>query len=257
VSNSSGLSATLSGIPSGATVLSAQLYWAGSGSTPDYTVTFDGVSKTAASTRSFTSGQSATATIISAAPSTSPSQVKPRATALHLRRPERQHRQSLVRVQGVLGGFALVVVYSHPTEPFRMLNLYEGFQYFRNSSLTINLGNFNVPNPLPANVTGRVGHITWEGDATLSQGGEDLLFNGTALTDSMNPSGNQFNSASNVTGDTASYGVDFDIYTLKSPIIQPGQNAPPRCTVRARTWCCSAPRSSRCPMWPAPTWRSA
>jgi uncharacterized repeat protein (TIGR01451 family) len=106
-----------------------------------------------------------------------------------------------------------------------MLNLYEGFQSFQNTSLSIDLGNFNVPNPLPANVTGRIGHITWEGDSTLSQGGEDLLFNGYQLTDKLNPAGNQFNSASNANGDAASYGIDFDIYTLTSPVIQPGQSS--------------------------------
>jgi uncharacterized repeat protein (TIGR01451 family) len=44
------------------------------------------------------------------------------------------------------------------------------------------------------------------------------------MTDTYNPKGNQFNSASNVTGDTTSFGIDFDIYTLKSPVIQPGQS---------------------------------
>jgi uncharacterized repeat protein (TIGR01451 family) len=127
-------------------------------------------------------------------------------------------------VEGVVGGFSLVVIYENASEPFRMLNLYEGFQSFRNSSLNINFSGFNVPDPLPAASTGRVGHITWEGDVTLSQGGEDLLFNGTAMTDTMNPQGNQFNSQSNVTGDKYSYGIDFDVYTLKSPVIQAGQS---------------------------------
>jgi uncharacterized repeat protein (TIGR01451 family) len=45
------------------------------------------------------------------------------------------------------------------------------------------------------------------------------------MWDGINPKGNQFNSASNVTGDTRSYGIDFDIYTLASPVIQPGQNS--------------------------------
>jgi uncharacterized repeat protein (TIGR01451 family) len=126
-------------------------------------------------------------------------------------------------VQGVVGGFSLAVIYSHPDEPFRMLNLYEGFKDFRDTSLSISLSGFNVPNPLPSSTTGRVGHITWEGDVTLSQGGEDLLFNGYAMTDTMNKQGNQFNSQSNVTGDYYSYGIDFDIYTLKSPVIQAGQ----------------------------------
>ena len=225
VSSSTGVYATLSGIPSGAKIISAQLYWAGSGisSNADYTVTFDGVSVTAG--RKFTSNTIGNGFSYFSGAADVTTQVSKKGNG--------SYSFSGLTVstgnpwcasQGVLGGFSLVVVYSHANEPFRMLNLYEGFQYFQNNGFTIDLGNFNVPNPLPSTVTGRIGHITWEGDSTLSQGGESLLFNKTELTDSLNPSGNQFNSASNATGDSASYGVDFDIYTLKSPTITAGQS---------------------------------
>lgn len=39
--------ASITGIPTSATILKAYLYWAGSGTTPDYTVTFEGSSVTA------------------------------------------------------------------------------------------------------------------------------------------------------------------------------------------------------------------
>jgi uncharacterized repeat protein (TIGR01451 family) len=222
-----GVSASLQGIPSGAVIKSAQLYWAGSGATPDYKVTFDGISITAPVERQYVAKSNANNTgntyFGGAADVTTQVSKKGNGTytfsGLSV-----DNGDPWCAVQGVVGGFALVVVYSHPNEPFRMLNLYEGFQDFQNTSLKISLGDFNVPNPLPANVTGRVGHITWEGDSTLSQGGEDLLFNGYEMTDKLNPKGNQFNSASNVTGDTTSYGIDFDIYTLTSPVIQPGQS---------------------------------
>jgi MSHA biogenesis protein MshQ len=226
VSNSSGLSATLSGLPSGATVLSAQLYWAGSGSTPDYSVTFDGVAKTADSTRSYTSTSVGNGFNYFGAAVDVTAQVKAKGNGSYtFGGLSVNSGNPWCASQGVLGGFALLVIYSQASEPFRMLNLYEGFQYFRNSSLTINLSNLNVPNPLPAASTARVGHITWEGDVTTSQGGEDFLFSGTALTDSINPAGDQFNSASSATGDTALAGVDFDIYTLKAPTIQAGQTS--------------------------------
>jgi uncharacterized repeat protein (TIGR01451 family) len=222
-----GVSAILQGIPSGAVIKSAQLYWAGSGTTPDYKVTFDGVAVTAPAERQYVAKANANNTVYTyfggAADVTTQVSKKGNGTytfsGLSV-----DNGSPWCAVQGVVGGFALAVVYSHPNEPFRMLNVYEGFQDFQNTSLKISLGDFNVPNPLPANVTGRVGHITWEGDITLSQGGEDLLFNGYEMTDKLNPKGNQFNSASNVTGDTTSFGIDFDIYTLTSPVIQPGQS---------------------------------
>jgi len=223
VSSSTDVTAKLSGIPVGAKVLSAQLYWAGSGSDPDYNVTFDGVAVTAG--RKFTSGTIGNGYDYFSGAADVTTQVSKKGNG--------NYSFSGLTVstgypwcnsQGVLGGFSLVVVYSHASEPFRMLNVYEGFKYFQNNGFRIDLGSFNVPSLESSNVTGRVGHITWEGDSTLSQGGESLYFNRTELTDPMNPSGNQFNSASNATGDTASYGIDFDIYTLKYPTITAGQN---------------------------------
>jgi uncharacterized repeat protein (TIGR01451 family) len=228
VNGNKGISAALAGIPSGATIKSAQLYWAGSGSAADYTVTFDGVSVTAPAERQYvakSSSSGTTYTYFSGAADVTTQVSKKGNGTYSFSGLTVDNGDPWCGVQAVVGGFSLVVIYSHADEPFRMLNLYEGFQSFRDTSLSINLTGFNVPNPLPAATTGRVGHITWEGDVTLSQGGEDLLFNGTPMTDAMNPQGNQFNSASNITGDTTSYGIDFDVYTLKSPVIQAGQTS--------------------------------
>lgn len=235
VASGTNVSATLSGIPVGASIKSAQLYWAGSGTTPDYTVTINGTSVTAPpepklatdppkrqyvarayandATYTYFGGAADVTTIVAA---------KGNGTytfgGLTV-----DNGNPWCAVQGVVGGFALVVVYSHKDEPFRLVNMYEGFKDFQNTSMQIDLGDFKVPNPLPDNITGRVGHITWEGDTTLSQNGEDLLFNGVEMVDTINPKGNQFNSASNANGNKYTYGADFDIYTLKSPVIQPGQ----------------------------------
>lgn len=220
------ISAKLTGVPTGATILSAQLYWTGSGSTADYSVTFDGVtvnagrqysSRTVGNGFNYFSGAADVTARVKA-------KVNPN-TTYTFSNLSVSTGNPWCASQGVVGGFALLVIYSHPNEPFRLLNVYEGFQYFQNSGFTINLGNFNVPNPLPSSVTGRIGHITWEGDSTLSQGGENLLFNGRELTDSMNPSGNQFNSASNITSDATTYGIDFDAYTLAPPFISAGQTS--------------------------------
>jgi uncharacterized repeat protein (TIGR01451 family) len=61
-----------------------------------------------------------------------------------------------------------------------------------------------------------LGHVTWEGDDTLASDNEGLLFNGYELSDKVNNSGNQFNSASTVNDDTKSYGIDFDAYVIQN-----------------------------------------
>jgi uncharacterized repeat protein (TIGR01451 family) len=198
-------------LPSGATVLSAQLYWAGSGSS-DSTVTFEGKSVTAS--RKYTSSTVGGGLNYfgGAADVTSTVKAKGAGTynfsglTISIGKP-------WCASQSVLGGFSLLVVYSHPSEPERVLNLYEGFRYLQNSELIVSATNFRWNRTAyPVREKARIGHITWEGDPTLAKDGERLLFEGSEVSDSLNPEGNQFNSKSNINGDSASYGIDFDAY---------------------------------------------
>lgn len=231
LSSTASSTATLSGVPTGATILNAYLYWAGSGSTADYTVTFEGQSVTAS--RQYTaSSPSGNPYFNGVADVTSIVQAKANPNTTYSLSnltvaSSDSGSYNWCSVEGVLSGWALLVIYSNPADTtFRVLNLYEGFQPYQYDSITLNLSNFQIPTPLGSN-TGKHAHITWEGDPTLSGGGEDLTFNGVALTDATNPAGNQFNSASNIAipPDTTSYGVDFDGYTLSSPVIAAGQTS--------------------------------
>lgn len=114
--------------------------------------------------------------------------------------------------QVLLGGWAIVVIYEDDSQPFHVLNLYEGFEYFRYRSFTLTPNNFK----LPTNPSGKHAHITWEGDDTLGTDGEYLSFQGTQLVDSGNPAGNQFNSYSNIEGGLTTYGVDIDEYDVSN-----------------------------------------
>ena len=220
----SNVSMTLSGIPNNATVLAAYLYWAGSGSTPDYTVTFDGTSITAPTNRQYSSGTVGYNYFAGAADVTARVRARGGNATYTASGLDVENGVPYCAVQGVLGGFQLLVIYTtnNSSDTFRVLNVYEGFQYIRNSRVELTLANFLTPSP-PG--TGRVGHITWEGDATLGQDGENLSFNGVAMSDSLNPVGNQFNSVSNINNDQTSYGIDFDAYTIAYPTIASGQKS--------------------------------
>jgi uncharacterized repeat protein (TIGR01451 family) len=217
------LSSSLSGIPAGAAITAAYLYWAGSGQNAPSTVQFDGKNvgplrqysgsyTDAGTTYYYFSGVAdVTTTVQGKGNSGNGSYTFAGLTV--------DNGDPYCRIQGVVGGFALLVIYADPSQPFRVLNLYEGFQFTRDSNFKVDLSNFRVPSPLGSN-TGRIAHITWEGDEALT--GDNLSFNTTALTDNLNPVNNQFNSKSNIDGNSASYGIDFDAYTLGDPIIKAG-----------------------------------
>lgn len=224
VAAGSTVKATLSGIPAGAKVINAQLYWAASGSATDYSITFEGALLAAPPNRQYALNVDTYNYFGGAADVTV--QVAAKGNGDYSMAGLNVDSGSLYcGNETVLGGFQLLVVYSLASETFRVLNVYEGFQVIQNSSLQLNLSNFKIPNPI-GTATGRMGAITWEGDDTLSGNAEHLQFNGVEMSDgAMNVAGNQFNSASNINGDYASYGIDFDAYTVKSPTIQNGQTS--------------------------------
>jgi MSHA biogenesis protein MshQ len=218
------VTATLAGIPAGATIRSAQLYWAGSGATPDTTVTFDGVGVAAG--RSYTSATTGGYSYFSSAADVTAQVAKKGNGKYTFSGLSVDNGKPWCGAEGVLGGFALLVVYDHPGQPFRKLNLYEGFQYFRNNGMTLNLSGFVVPPaPPPPGVapTARAGYIAWIGDNVM-KGGEGLVVNNVVLADPSNPAGNAFNSSSNISNDTASYGIDFDGYTIDTNTVKAGQS---------------------------------
>jgi len=113
------------------------------------------------------------------------------------------------------GGWAMLIVYENASEPLRVVNLYDGFKSYRGNSITLAPDNFIISQNA-AQLGAKHAHITWEGDAGNSQGfngqNEQLVFEGVSLTDGNNPTNNQFNSFSNVKGNTP--GVDIDDFQV-------------------------------------------
>ena len=220
------LSMALAGIPTTATILSAQLYWAGSGSTRDYTVGFESGNVTSTAARSYTSASVGSGLDYFSGAVDVTAQVIARKNGNY------QFFNLAVNTgnpwcssSAVLSGFSLLVVYSDASQPYRVLNLYEGFQYYRSNSVSTTMTGFRVPQSLTSSITGRIGHITWEGDPASSTG-EDITYNGTKMVDTLNPSGNQFNSKSGISNNsTSSIGVDFDDYDVAAPVIASGQTS--------------------------------
>ena len=221
-SGSAATTATLSGLPSTGTntIRAAYLYWAGSGATADNTVTFEGTTVTASRTYTITNAANIFGMNYFSGVADVTSLVAAKGNGTYtFSGLTANNGEPWVSSQAVLAGWALLVVYENPTvERFRVLNVYEGFQPFYGSNIPLTISNFRTPN---SNIDGRLAHLTWEGDVTnsttLNGFTEQLTFNNVVLTDSNNPSSNQFNSVSTIrTVDNASYGIDFDIYDVSA-----------------------------------------
>jgi uncharacterized repeat protein (TIGR01451 family) len=211
------LTAELSGIPAGATILSARLYWAGSGSAVDDRVMFQ--AREVLANRTYTTSTDVAGINYFSAVADVTAQVL--AKAADGKSGNGSYTFSGLAIEsggayctqaGVLGGFSLMVAYSHPSEQFRLMNLYEGFQFVRNSSVSLTMNSFKMPDKLNQ-ASGQLGHITWAGDDGKGDKNEYVLFGAAQLANKANKSGDDFDSASSVSGQL-SYGIDFDAYVV-------------------------------------------
>jgi len=117
-------------------------------------------------------------------------------------------------------GWALVIVYSDLSLPLNQINIYDGMQGIP-PALSITLNNLNVINTAGA----QIGFVAWEGDANLSVT-ETLSINGSVLSNPpLNPANNAFNGTNSFTGDATLYNMDLDVYSIQNNLTVGNSNA--------------------------------
>ena len=206
--------ANLSGIPNGATIKKAYLYWAGSGSTIDSQVTFAGNNLTAdrlykenISSKDFFQGVKDVTNI-----------VKEKLNGSYaFSNLSVDNGGAYYNSQTTLSGWSLVVIYEdNAITKANTIDLYEGFKGSSYSQFNYSLTDIKVS----ASPVAKFSALAWEGDSTLGTDGEYLKFNNNNLTDADNPDDNVFNSSINSIGKGANttYGVDLDTFDVSSKV---------------------------------------
>ena len=213
--------ASLSNLPTEATIKNAYLYWSGSGTNVDNQITFDGVSLTA--------DKVYTESII--IPDSTNGDFKldyfqgvKDVTNFISEKGNSSYQVSNLTVddspaycnfQGVLSGWSLLVIYNDPNLENNKLNtikLYEGLKASRNQSTDYTLDEIKVATDPIA----KFSMLLWEGDISFKGVDESFSFNGNTLTDIYNPLENQFNSSINTNQELSIYGVDFDTFDVSN-----------------------------------------
>ncbi len=201
-------------IPAGAFIKKAFLLWAASNNTVDDQVTLNGQNITADRTHlaSFTFG-SETYTYYGAI-SDITDMVRYYGTGTYtLTDMDIDNGSPWNGVQGVLGGWAIVVIYSTAlNDTIRKIVLWEGFRIQRFTNRDYTLTGFWEANP----PQGKLLNIIWEGDPTLGGSDEYLKFNGDKVADTS------YDSYSSAIDDTT-YGVDVDTFDVSS-YLNPGDS---------------------------------
>lgn len=200
-------------LPDKASIVSATLYWAGTGSL-DAEVLLDDVAVAADAGRRYASSLDGFTYFAAAADVTKLVANKTSFVFGGLKVDvsdtycaKQQKENSMV------AGFALVVVYAAASEPYRTVNLYEGLHAVRYGSVTV-----PMPDYAPAagtDAAGRFGYIVWEGDKSGGQKNDHVRFNGETLrAEPFIQKHDAFNAKSGANSDETSLGIDFDFVDL-------------------------------------------
>ena len=214
-------SAQLTGIPSNGTVKKAYLYWAGSGSNVDSHIKFDNTPLTADNT--YTDTYANTYNFFQGVKDVTNMVASKRNGTYEFKNLSVDDDNPYCQVNGVLSGWSLIVIYDDPSIPENKPNtieLYEGFSASRNQSVNYTLDGIEVAD----NPVAKFSMLIWEGDESLGGDNEFFSFNNNTLSDSYNPSNNQFNSSINTLQLSDIYGVDLDTFDV-SNYVSPGDTS--------------------------------
>ncbi|WP_310994097.1 CARDB domain-containing protein, partial [Aequorivita marina] len=204
------------------TFVSAQLYWAGSG-TGDFDVKLNGNDVSADRTFALTASSSGLDYFSAHAD----------VTDLVNQIGEGTYTLSDLDLTGVIGpycgggtnfgGWAIIVIYQQPDLLLNQITLFDGLDYvdINQNNINITLDNISAA----TDVAAKVGFLAWEGDAGISFN-ESLRLNGTLIDNPpLNPGNNAFNSTNSYTNSFDLYNMDLDYYDLQGlDIIQPGDS---------------------------------
>ncbi len=215
-------SQSLSGIPAGSSIVAAYLYWGGSGSTTDASVTLNAATVTASRTFSSTMSDG-TGRVFFGGFADVTSRISGNGTVTFSGLTVDTGGQ-YCSTATVVAGWGLVVVYGSSNEPLRAINIFDGLDTFFGSALSLMPDGFRIP---ASGINGKMTAITWDGDPGNSgaSGGfsESLTFNGSTLDDGIvpadsSPAVQQFDGTiSNFgAGVNNSYGVDVDTYDVSA-----------------------------------------
>ena len=217
-------------LPADAELKFAYLYWAGSGSTPDYTVTFEGQTITASRTFTDTRLQSSLGISYFGGFANITTLVE------NVHTPGTTHKYTMTNLtvdntgqyynyQGTVAAWTMVVVYRAPsiTDDYKIV-IYDGLETFWNGNSSVSSGTTFTLDGFAIGTTGdgEMASAIYEGDATL-QNNESLTLNGNNLL----PAGNTHDRSSNVPGVGGAYvgyGLDIDEFDI-TPYINPGDES--------------------------------
>lgn len=114
------------------------------------------------------------------------------------------------------GGWAVNVIYEDVSLSLNQISLFDGLESVSggNPILEIILENIEVASP----DLSRIGFLAWEGDNVTAPVNESLSINGVLMSNALNPADNAFNCTNSYDGSVELWNMDLDAYNVEDVI---------------------------------------
>ncbi len=114
------------------------------------------------------------------------------------------------------GGWSINVIYEDVSLSLNQISLFDGLESVSSANplLQIVLGNIEVASQDLA----RIGFLAWEGDNVTPPVNESLTINGTLMSNALNPADNAFNCTNSYDGSVELWNMDLDDYSIENVV---------------------------------------
>jgi len=115
-------------------------------------------------------------------------------------------------------GWSIIIIYEDLSLALNQISLFHGLEIVRGPANQNNLEILLEGVDVESEELAKIGFLAWEGDVNIAED-ESLRINGELMFNDQNPSDNAFNGTNSYTGANDFYNMDLDVYDLEGVVV--------------------------------------
>ncbi|MDG1328741.1 MAG: hypothetical protein P8P27_00750, partial [Flavobacteriaceae bacterium] len=117
------------------------------------------------------------------------------------------------------GGWSIIIIYEDPNLALNQISLFDGYELLYGDPCCNNKEIILEGIDVATDELAKIGFLAWEGDEVIANN-ETLKINDVPISNAQNPLNNAFNGSNSYTGSNDLFNMDLDVYDLEG-IVQP------------------------------------
>ncbi len=117
------------------------------------------------------------------------------------------------------GGWSIIIIYEDPNLALNQISLFDGYELVYGDPCCNNIEIILDGIDVASDELAKIGFLAWEGDEGIANN-ETLRINDVPISNAQNPLNNAFNGSNSYTGSNDLFNMDLDVYDLEG-IVEP------------------------------------